>query len=387
VEARHAAEVALREREERNRSVLESLNSHIALLDREGNITAVNESWVSFAAITQGTNVGVGINFLESLGREAEESDKKAEEALLGIRSVLEGRAEHFELEYPYHVSSGTLWHTMSVVPFRGEAGGAVVSYTDVTDRRRAEEEAKKRREELAHVARVATMGELTASIAHEINQPLTSIVNYTNAGRRFLDSGPSTREDVRGVLRAIAEQGKRAGDIIRHLRELIRKGEVERVRLDVNQLLGAVLTLVHGDALAKGVSLRRSLGEGLPAVSGNPIELQQVILNLVINGFEAMSQGDGGRELTIRTWSEDPNAVEIALSDTGPPVSEETFQKMFQRFYTSKAAGLGMGLSISQSIAEAHGGRLWAERNLERGLTMRLSLPAAARAETAKRA
>ncbi len=371
VEARETAEVALREREERNRSVLESLKSHIALLDREGRITAANERWSTFV------RADVGVDYAGILRRAAGEGDKKAEEALSGIESVLEGKEELFDLEYPHPAPSGMLWYLMTVVPFRGQEGGAVVSFTDITERRRAVEEAQKRREELAHVARVATVGELTASIAHEINQPLASIVTYANAGRRFLDGGSSAPEEVRGILRAIAEQGKRAGDIILHLRELLRKGGVDRVRLDVNELIRAVLQLVHGDALAKGVSMRGSLAGELPRIPGNPIELQQVMLNLLANGFEAMSQSDEGpRELLVRTWSDGGKTIEIALTDTGPPISEETFSKMFHRFYTGKPTGLGMGLSISQSIVAAHGGTLWAERNPERGLTMRVSLP-----------
>jgi len=372
VEARETAEVALRAREERNRSVLESLKSHIALLDHEGRITAANERWSTFV------RADVGVDYAGFLRRAAGEGDKKAEEALSGIESVLEGKEELFDLEYPHLAPSGMLWYLMTVVPFRGQEGGAVVSFTDVTDRKRAVEEAQKRREDLAHVARVATVGELTASIAHEINQPLASIVTYANAGRRFLDGGSSASDDVRGILRAIAEQGKRAGDIILHLRELLRKGPVERTRIDVNELLQGVLALVNGDALQRGVSLSHSLAQGLPRIPGDSIELQQVMLNLLANGFEAMSPSDNGsRELLVRTWSDDRKTVEIALSDNGPPVAEETFSKMFQRFYTSKPAGLGIGLSISQTIVEAHGGTLWAERNPERGLTMRVSLPA----------
>ncbi len=366
----------LREREERNRSVLESLKSRIALLDRRGRITAVNERW-SAGALESGHGGGaIGDDYPEMLGRIAERGVKSAEEALAGVQSVLEGRQKLFDLEYPRISASGRDWYALSIAAFRGRGGGAVVSYTDITARKRAEEEARKQREELAHVARVATMGELTASIAHEINQPLASIVTYASAGSRFLDGGAPATEDVRGVLSAIAEQGKRAGDIVRHVRELLKKGRIEYSVLDVNELLRAMLTMVHGDAIAKGVAVRRSLAPGLPATTGNPVELQQVILNLVMNAFEAMEGDDAGpRQMTVRSWSDDPEGVQIAVTDTGPPVSDETLQKMFQRFYTSKPAGLGIGLSISQSIVEAHGGTLWAERNRDRGLTMRVSL------------
>jgi PAS domain S-box-containing protein len=355
---------ALRRREVRIRSVLESLKSRIALLDRDGRITAANERWFEVA--------GRGVDYLSSLHGAAAEGDKSAEEALAGIESVLEGGREHFDLEYSRAEPSGIEWHSMTVVPFLGERGGVVVSYTDITDRKRAEEEAQKRREELAHVARVATMGELTASIAHEVNQPLASIVTYANAGRRFLESESS--DEVRGVLRSIAEQGKRAGNIIRQLRELMTKGRVESEPLDTNDLVSSVLTLIRSDALARGITIRRSFAPGLPPIRGGRVELSQVILNLVMNAFEAMGSGEP-RQLTVRTWIDDARSVEVAVSDTGPPVPEETFQKMFQRFYTSKPSGLGMGLAISQSLVEAHGGRLWAERNPERGLTLRLSL------------
>ncbi len=376
--AAHRFRIAvLRARVERNRSVLESLKSHIALLDRRGRITAVNESWSGSPG--QDHEVGtVGDRYLEMLRRAAEEGDKPAEEALHGIESVLEGKRKLFDMEYPRPSSFGTAWYAFSVASFRGREGGAVVSYTDITARKRAEEEAQKQRAELAHVSRVATMGELTASIAHEINQPLASIVTYANAGRRFLDGGPSATEEVRSVLSAIAEQGKRAGDIVRHLRRLMKKDYIEIAPLDVNVLISAVLSVVHGDALAKRVTIQRSFAMGLPAIPGDSVQLQQVILNLMLNAFEAMASGDGGpREMIVRTWSEDRKTVQIAVVDTGPPVSEETLQKMFQRFYTSKPSGLGIGLSISQSIVEAHGGKLWAERNRDRGLTMRVSLKA----------
>ena len=360
------------------RAVLESLRSHIAVLDGKGRITAVNESWSSFAR-DEASGAAPGANYLDVCRRAVEEGAEKAEEALSGIESVLLGKADLFELEYARRNSSSTLWYSLTVMPFRGAAGGAVVSYTDVTAHKRAEEEAQRHREELAHVTRVATVGELAASIAHEINQPLASIVTNANAGRRFLEGDGSDTGEIRSVLRDIAEQGKRAGEIIRRLRELLKKGRVDRKSLDVNELIRGVAALVRSDALTKRISMRLSLAGGLPGVPGDPIQLQQVILNLMMNSFEAMSQGEAGPcELTVRTWSDDRETVEVALSDTGPPISEETFQKMFMRFYTTKPAGLGIGLSISRSIVEAHGGRLWAERNPERGLTMRLTLATA---------
>ena len=364
IDARKKIEAVLREREEMNRGVLESLESAIALLDGEGRLTAVNESWK--ALFPQSV---VGSNYLEL---------RQGEELVAGIQSVLRGRREPWEAEVLRGTASGERWYSVSIVPFRGPTAGAVVSFTDIEARKRAEEEVSRHREELAHVGRISTMGELVASIAHEINQPLASIVTNANAGRRFLDREDPDRGEVRGVLAAISEQGQRASDIIRGLRKLAKKGAIEQKTLDVNELVRDVTTLVRNAAVTQRVSMRLSLADGLPRVLGDPIQLQQVLLNLLVNSFDAMSQdGTGPRDLTLRTWSDETSSVEVAVSDSGPPVPEEALRNLFTRFYTTKSTGLGIGLSTSKSIVEAHGGKLWAEPNPDRGLTLRVRLPA----------
>ena len=161
-------------------------------------------------------------------------------------------------------------------------------------------------------------------------------------------------------------------------MRKLAKKGAIEQKTLDVNELVRDVTTLVRNAAVTQRVSMRLSLADGLPRVLGDPIQLQQVLLNLLVNSFDAMSQdGTGPRDLTLRTWSDETSSVEVAVSDSGPPVPEEALRNLFTRFYTTKSTGLGIGLSTSKSIVEAHGGKLWAEPNPDRGLTLRVRLPA----------
>jgi PAS domain S-box-containing protein len=382
VESRLRTEAALREQEETNRGVLESLKSAIALLDGEGRITTVNESWKSL--FPEGL---VGADYVAVLRETIDSGAERAAEVATGIQSVLEGRTASWEVEIPSRTSSGTRWYSVVVSPFRGARRGAVVSFSDIESRKHAEEEARQHRDELAHIARVETVGELTSSIAHEINQPLASIVTNANAGRRFLDREAPTAE-VREVLSEIAAQGKRASDIIRGLRDMVRKGHVHRDVLHPNDLIRAVAKLLDGEAVARRISVKLALTGGLPDVMGDRIQLQQVVLNLMKNAFDAVShEAPDLREVKIRSWSDDRLTVETAFSDTGPPVPEETFEKMFARFYTTKARGLGIGLSLSRSIIEAHGGRLWAEASRERRVTFRVSLPAAGKAGDASRA
>jgi len=372
IDARKKSESALREREEMNRGVLESLESAIAFLDIEGRLTAMNNSWTALFPES-----AVGSNYLNLLQSRIPSGEEKTAELASGIQSVLRGRRAPWEAEVLGRTASGERWYAVSVVPFRGASGGAVVTFNDIEARRRAEEETSRHREELVHVERILTMGELVASIAHEINQPLASIVTNANAGRRFLDREEPEYGEVRSVLAAISEQGQRASGIIRGLRNLAKKGDVERKRLEVNRVVRDVTRLVDNAAASRRISMRLSLAEGLPRVLGDPIQLQQVLLNLLVNGFDAMSEnGTGPRELTLRTWSDETSSVDIAVSDTGPPVPEEVLRRMFSRFYSTKPKGLGVGLSTSRSIVEAHGGRLWAEANEDRGLTLRVQLP-----------
>ena len=247
------------------------------------------------------------------------------------------------------------------------------------TRRQRAEDEVRARREELAHAQRVATIGELSASLAHELTQPLTAIATNAHAARRLLVTAPPDGHDLDEALGDIASDAGRAGAIVRRLRALIRKQPGERRPVDVNETVTEVVTILRRDIARADVSLQLRLAEPVPRVMGDAVQLQQVVLNLLINACQAMADvAEGPRVLRIATLAPRPGSVEITVADTGVGVAELELVRMFEPFVSSKAEGLGMGLSINRSIVEAHGGQIEASRNPERGLTLRVTLPAA---------
>jgi C4-dicarboxylate-specific signal transduction histidine kinase len=241
--------------------------------------------------------------------------------------------------------------------------------------RAQTERERQDQRDELAHVARVAALGELTAALAHELNQPLTAIRMNAQATRRVLRAGQGT--DVDEVLGDIAEDAARAGDLIRRLRDLLRRRQVAKEELDVNEVITAVEAIARTEARRHGAELVVEAEAKLPRILGDAIQLQQVVLNLVRNAAEAMSGQAGARQVRIRTWGVAGEQVTVSVEDEGPPIDDARLGGMFTPFSTTKAEGLGIGLAISRSIVEAHAGRLWAERRATRGLAVRLSVPA----------
>ncbi len=246
--------------------------------------------------------------------------------------------------------------------------------------RRRAEEETRQQREELAHALRVATLGELTASFAHELNQPLTAIMTNAQAMYRLLGSARATPKDITEALVDIAEDAKRASQIIRRLRTLFRKEHAERAAVDVNALIEDVVSLLRTDLEGRRIVVRLALGEALPSVFADPVQLRQVILNLVVNACEAITVAeDGRREIRIETSQPQTGRVAIAIRDSGIGVKESELERIFEHFVSSKPQGLGMGLAISRSIVQAHGGDICATRNDDRGLTLRVELPVGA--------
>lgn len=246
----------------------------------------------------------------------------------------------------------------------------------DITERRNDQEQARQLRNEISHMSRVGIVGEFAASLAHELNQPLAAILGNAQAAQRFLDSPNPDLEEVRSAIEDIVSDNRRASETIRRLRDLLRKGQVERKPLDVNQVIQEVLVLVREELIAKSVHLDFEAGADLPVAMGDRVQLQQVLLNLILNACEAMvvcprSQ----RKLTIHTYDQAGRIV-VAVTDQAPPIPEEHFRNLFTPFFTTKPMGLGMGLSISKAVIEAHGGDLRAVRNPGRGLTMLFELP-----------
>jgi signal transduction histidine kinase len=243
--------------------------------------------------------------------------------------------------------------------------------------RKRAEAETAVQRSQLAHSQRVTTMGALAATLAHEINQPLGAIVSNAEAASRLVDSAEPRRTDLLETLGDIIDDGQRASEVIRRLRAMLRKGEPELKPCDVNGLIVEVMRFLDADLARAGVSMDLRLQESLPPVRGDAIQLQQVILNLALNAETAMTDGVNGlRCLTVETGEPSPGTVEVCIRDTGVGVKEGDLEDIFKPFVTTKTSGLGMGLSISRSIVEAHGGTIRAERNPDRGLSVHVRLP-----------
>ena len=244
-------------------------------------------------------------------------------------------------------------------------------------ERDRTQDSLRKSQANLAHVTRVTTMGELTASIAHEVNQPLAGVVTNANACIRWLAGDSPDLHEAREALRRIVRDGNRASDVIGRIRGLLKKGEPARTRLDINPVIQETIELVRGEVLQRKVSLQTELAAGLPLVSADRVQLQQVLLNLITNALDALRLvKDRPRFLRIRTDKPDARAVRVAVQDTGVGVDPQQAEHLFQAFFTTKSNGLGMGLSISRSIVEAHGGRLWATPNDGPGVTFQFTLP-----------
>jgi len=247
----------------------------------------------------------------------------------------------------------------------------------DLTDRKHAEQALRDMQTNLAHVVRITTLGELTASIAHEVNQPLAAVVANAEACLRWLDRGTPDLAAARRSVEWIIDDGNRAGDVIRRVRALANKTSIEKVPLDVNDVVREVIPLVQRELTSQQVSLRMELAPALSMILGDRVQLQQVIINLVMNGIEAMqSVTDRPHELVIRSGRDDAHGVLLSVTDCGVGISAENEDRLFDAFFTTKSGGMGMGLSICRSIMEAHGGRLSASGNEGPGATFQFVLP-----------
>ena len=252
-----------------------------------------------------------------------------------------------------------------------------VASVIDISERRKAEAETQRLRDELTHVSRLAIMGELTAAIIHELSQPLTAILTNARAGLRFIGANHDVKE-VREILEDIIDDDHRAGQVIQHLRSLFKKGEVEHRPLQFNAVINDVVSVVRADARRRNVATTLDLAVGLPLVSGDRVQLQQVLLNLVVNAFDAVADvNDRPRKVIVRTRTLGEKFVQVDVADTGPGIAPEKLGSIFQPFVTTKPGGMGMGLSVSHSIVNAHEGRLWAENGQDGGAVFHIVLPA----------
>jgi two-component system, LuxR family, sensor kinase FixL len=247
----------------------------------------------------------------------------------------------------------------------------------DITDRKQVEEKLNKTQVELAHVNRVTTIGQLAASIAHEVNQPIAATITNANAALRFLNAQPPHLGEVRDALTEIANDGRRAGDVIGRIRALIRKVPPRYETMDVNQTILEVLALARTQMDSNGVALQTQLADGLPQVAADRVRIQQVMLNLIVNAIEAMSAVSGtARRLSVSTADDGAGGVHITVQDNGPGLTQQSLDQLFNAFYTTKPGGMGMGLAICQSIVEEHGGQLSASANAPEGAVFQFRLP-----------
>jgi PAS domain S-box-containing protein len=287
------------------------------------------------------------------------------------------GTVRPYEREY-FRKDGSRMPALIGSAAFDEQQDQGVAFVLDLTERKRAEESLHKMQMELAHANRVATMGHLTASITHEIKQPLAATVTNAQAALRWLGRRPPDLEEVRQALDRIEESGHRGGDIVARIRALIQKAPPRKDRLDLNAAIREVIQLTRGEAVKNGVSVRAQLADGLPLIHGDRVQLQQVVLNLIVNGVEAMSSAsEGARDLLVSTAKVDSGGVLVAVMDSGPGLGSANLERLFDAFYTTKAGGLGMGLSICRSIIDAHGGRLWASAKVPRGTVFQFVLPA----------
>ncbi|HEX7044356.1 MAG TPA: ATP-binding protein, partial [Burkholderiales bacterium] len=275
----------------------------------------------------------------------------------------------------------GTLYiEQKSIMALRdvsGKIAHFVAAGRDITEQRRAEEEAHLRRDQLAHTARVNIIGEMAASVAHEISQPLTAIINYAQGSMRRLRSDNMEPARLLGVFEQIVVQAQRVADAVVMLRRFVARRKPQRVAADVNTLIRQVVALANSETRGRGISIVLELADNLPPALVDDVQIEQVVLNLLRNGAEALASADAPqRELRVRTARADDGSIEVAISDSGPGLPPRLAAKLFEPFFTTKPDGVGLGLAISRSIIENHGGRIWVTPNPERGVTFRFTVP-----------
>ena len=371
-----SSEASLRASEERFRAVVEAAPNAILLVDGAGRVALTNPQAHALLGYTRQELTGMQADLLvPERYRAAHESHRRnyaanphpramgSERAIYALRK--DGSEVPVEAALSPMQTAGRLF--------------VLVSLVDVTERRRVERMAARQRDEIAHLSRVAFLGELSGSLAHELNQPLTAILSNAQAAQRLLARTPPAIDGLGEILADIVKNDRRAGEVIQRLRSMLRKEDAQRQTLSVNDVVQESLRLMHSDLLNRHVTVRTDLAEDLPPVTGDRVQMQQVLLNLVVNGCDAMDGRERDRHLLVRSRAAEGGCIEIAITDHGEGIPAQDLERIFEPFVTTKLHGIGLGLAICRSIAESHGGRLWATNNSGRGATFHLQLPARA--------
>jgi PAS domain S-box-containing protein len=378
---RDEAEAAVRELatglQAKIRSLVDSNIIGIFIWELDGRITDANDAFLRIVEYERGALVGGRLSWKELTPPEWRAVTEQRRAQLQVTGASLPYEKEYFRKDgsrVPVLVGHAT---------FERKLDQGVAFVLDLTDQKRAERAYTQVQTELTHANRVATMGHLTASIAHEINQPMGAAIAYANAALNWLCPQRVNLDEARRALGRIVEAGIRASDVVDRIRSLVKKAPPRKDRLDINEALLEIVELTREQTAKNAISVQMELAERLPAIKGDRVQLQQVILNLLINAIEAMSgMLEGPRQLLISTREAEAEGVLVAVRDSGPGLAPESADRLFESFYTTKPGGLGMGLSISHSIIEAHQGRLWAGANTPQGAVLQFTLPAYADAE-----
>jgi PAS domain S-box-containing protein len=356
------------------RDVIETIPAYVWSALPDGSVDFVNRRWLEFTGFSLDRALGWG--WADALHPEDRARLDETWRAAIESGDAMETEARMRSADGQYR------WLLFRAVPLRDRSGKIVKWYgksTDVEDRKRAEQERERLRQleaDLAHINRVSMMGELAASVAHEVNQPLTGIVSNGSACIRLLAGNSPNVEEALEALRDIVRDGKRAGEVIARIRALTKRAELPKAQLDLNETIKEVLAIVGNEARRNSVVMRTLFAEDLPPVFGDRVQLQQVLLNLVMNALEAMSGVEGrARRLVIITREAVPGLVQVTVEDSGTGLDPKTIDKIFEPFYTTKSGGMGMGLSISRSIILNHGGRLWVTANESPGTSFHFTV------------
>jgi len=368
----------LQERDAKTRRIIDSALDAVLSIDEHGSVTEWNAQAETMFGWKRNEAVGQTLSELFIPERYRDGHDKGLQHFLsTGERPLLNRRIEITALhrngtEFPVEVS---------IAPYQIDGKWEFSGFVrDITEKKVAEASTRRHREmemELAHANRVATMGQLSASIAHEVNQPIGAAVTNAHAALRWLGATPPNVNEVRHALSRIVTNGNRATDVLSRIRAFIKKTPLRKDSLDVNEVVLEVVALTRSEAKKNKVAVQTQLADGLPVVQADRVQLQQVLLNLIINSIEAMSASDAGsRRLLISSAKSQSNDVCVAVQDFGPGFPEASVAQIFQAFYTTKPDGLGMGLSICRSIVEAHGGQLRAAAADPTGAIFTFTLP-----------
>ena len=370
-----AAQLAaqLRASEQRFRAVVEAVPSAILLVDDKGMIALANAQAETVFGYRREELIAKPVEVLiperfrvPHVGLRSAYAREAQARAMGAGRELFACRKDGSEIPVEAALS-----------PMPTEKGLFVLaSVVDITERRNVERATARQRDELAHLSRVAMLGELSGSLAHELNQPLTAILSNAQAAQRFLAQSPPRVDKLAEILTDIVKSDHRAEAVIQRLRSLLRKEEAQRHPLKLNDVVEESLRLMRSDLLNRHVTVSTDLADALPAVNGDRNQLQQVLLNLVINGCDAMDGRVADRRLLVRTRTTTQGSVEISVADRGAGVPLAELERIFEPFVTTKSHGLGLGLAICRSIVEAHGGRLWATNNADCGATLHCELP-----------